>query len=106
LFDTVVYEKRRRLAHSLKEELNVNHYFVSFDPYLNSMLPLHAAIPNKDLLPPVSKFDYSRFSQLAALGKVKFWVFPAQNKTTAFLGVNLQEYTQEVVEDGLLVLRP
>jgi hypothetical protein len=105
-FDTVVYEKRRRLAHSLKEELNVNHYFVSFDPYLNAMLPLNAAIPNKDLLPPVSKFDYSRFSQLAALGKVRIWVFPAQNKTTAFLGVNLQEYTQEVVEDGLLVLRP
>jgi hypothetical protein len=95
-----------RLAQTLKEELNVHHYFVSFDPYLNSMLPLHAAIPNKDLLPPVSKFDYSGFSQNANQGKIRFWILP-KNKLIPhfFMGVNLQSLTSSKFDDEFTLLR-
>ncbi len=105
-FDTDVYDKRMRLAQTLKEELNVHHYFVSFDPYLNSMLPLHAAIPNKDLLPPVSKFDYSGFYQNANQGKIRFWILP-KNKLNPhfFMGVDLQSLTSSMFDDDFTLLR-
>lgn len=103
-FDVSVFEKSRRLAIYLRENLDEKRYFVSFDPYLNAMIPLQAAIPNKDLLPPVSKFDYSRFSSAVKKGEVKAWVFPKREIKASFMGVDLRGYKSEVFEGEFVVL--
>ena len=88
----VNFQQKRKLALLLNDKLKKNQYFLSFDEHINAMLPLSAVVPNKDLVPFQSKFNYQLFTQQFNSGQIRFIVCPSQRKSEAFMGCNFSEF--------------
>jgi hypothetical protein len=52
------------------------------------MLPTHAVVPNKDIVPTQSKFNYQVFTDNFNSGNIKYLVKPKANALNDFMGAD------------------
>ncbi|MBU0765915.1 MAG: hypothetical protein KJ607_13905 [Bacteroidetes bacterium] len=96
-------EIARHLNLILKEEPDT--YFLSFNPHLNSMLASKAVVPNNDIVPDKSPFDYSGFKSLFSAGKVRYIVVPVNSDIQSFLGCNYSGFPVLMKTDMWVVMK-
>jgi hypothetical protein len=81
-----------KVAQFLTNNLTKKDYFISFDTRIDAMLPLKTLIPNKDIVPSQSKFNYDKFNQKCKSNLIKYIVLENEVKQSSFMGINYRDY--------------
>jgi hypothetical protein len=94
-----LYHNKQKVASMLQSKLLKNEYFLCFDDQINAMLPLKCVIPNKDLVPSQSKFNYQNFTKNYNSGNIKLVVYPVNKPFVDFMGCNFSNF-KEIYKDN------
>jgi hypothetical protein len=79
------------LQKKLKEDPRV--YFVSFDTDINILLSAKAAVPNKDMVPFQTNFNYDLFRKEVGNGTIKYVVYNNDRIVNSFMATNFNAFT-------------
>ena len=106
-----LYKNKQKVATILESRLLSNQYFLSFDDQINAMLPLNSVVPNKDLVPSQSKFNYQNFTNSFNIGKIRFIVKYSGSAIANFMGCDFSNFKEiykdenfTIYESNLLIL--
>jgi hypothetical protein len=90
-----VLDRKIKLAHLLQKKLKEDQrvYFVSFDTDMNILLSEKAAVPNKDMVPSQTNFNYDLFRKEVENGTIKYVVYNNDRIVNSFMGTNFNAFT-------------
>ncbi|MDB3907496.1 hypothetical protein OAK35_01625 [Crocinitomicaceae bacterium] len=98
---TKAYEDGYEIATELEYILRDKYFFISFDPRIDCMLPERSVVPNKDLVPSQSSFDYAEVIKLQAHGQIRCIVIPNDIELPRdFMGFPLTDYGLDYENDS------
>ncbi|MFN5829493.1 MAG: hypothetical protein ACK46R_01955 [Bacteroidota bacterium] len=85
---SAIFAQRQQTAKWLSNHLKKDTYFISFDDQINAMLPTHAMVPNKDIVPTQSKFNYKQVTEHYYSGLIKYIIKPRTSAISEFMGAD------------------
>lgn len=86
-------EEKQAVGRYLQNHLEDDKFFLAFDGHINSMLPMQSVVPNKDLVPTQSSFNYAALKQLFDDDRVQFIVIrKGEPLQSMFVGNSLTDY--------------
>ncbi len=98
---TKIYQQGYEAAAEVEYILQGEYYFLSFDPRIDCMLPLRSVVPNKDLVPAQSSFDYTELKDRFSRGEVRCIVTPNEMELPDdYMGISLKNYRIEYKNDN------
>jgi len=98
------FERKIKIAKILNSKLDDQSLFIAFDYHINSMLPLNAAIPNKDIVPSQSKFNYSKFDKEFHNGNIKYIIFPKKQEVLNYMGHDFSKFNRIYDDKEFIIL--
>jgi len=102
------FKKKENVAKLLDHKLSVNkdNYFLAFDENICSMLADKATIPNKDIVPSQSKFNYKKFDDMINVGRLLYVVVGINNKAVLkFMGHDFSQFEEVYKDDSFIILQ-
>lgn len=99
-----VFNQQVEVAKYLNANLEEGKYFLAFDEHINSLLPLKSVVPNKDLVPSQSRFDYTKFDELFANHGVQYVVFPTPKPQSGFMGHDFSSFPVKFSNEYFTIL--
>lgn len=108
-FDTSVsiYKDGYEISKELDYRVQGQYYFISFDPRIDCILPSRSVIPNKDLVPSQSRFDYSELKTLQESGQIKCIITPRGMKLPySYAGISLRDYVLAETNESYALYKP
>jgi hypothetical protein len=94
------YQQAQQVSDYLSRQLKEGEYFLSFDENLNAMLPLACVVPNKDLVPLQSGFNYTQFHAMMRNHQVKFVILPLSSGAFNYFGYQSTSFKELAQRDG------
>jgi hypothetical protein len=98
------FEKKIKVATIINNKLADKSMFLAFDNHINSMLPIKAVVPNKDLVPSQSKFNYSKFDHGLKYGQVRYVIYPKKQEVMSFMGNDFSEFKKIYDDNEFIIL--
>lgn len=98
------YDNRKRIAKILNDNLKQGQYFLAFDNQINAMLPLKCVVPNKDIVPLQSKFNYTNFDAAFNNKHIKYIVYPTDRPFMQFMGHQFSSLNQMYHDKDYVIL--
>jgi hypothetical protein len=100
-----LYQKKQVIALTLQAKLLKNEYFLCFDEHINAMLPLKSVIPNKDLVPAQSKFNYQNFISEFKAGQITYVVYPTNRPLVSFMDCSFLNFKEVYTDKDFTILK-
>lgn len=100
---SILYANKQKVAQLLESKLLNNQYFLSFDDQINAMLPQKSVVPNKDLVPSQSKFNYQNFTKNFNNGNIRLIVKYSGSSVSTFMGCNFSNF-KEIYKDDTFTI--
>lgn len=88
------YQQASEVANFLKQELKgkTHAYFFSFDAHLNNLLVENSLLPNNDIFYFGVIYDYTRFKEGVANGKIAYIVLESGSVPTSYQGADFSKF--------------
>ncbi len=98
------YNEKQKVAQIMAKKLALGNYFLCFDPHINAMLARHIVIPNKEIVPRLSPFNYSKYKQAYNNGQIAYIVLSKKKPITDYMGYNFSSLKEIYQENGFVIL--
>ena len=89
----------------VKPFLKTDSKILSFDRRIEILLPNYVIIPNKDIVPQQSPFDYSLLKNEFDNGKIEYVIQEVRSSRKKFMGLDFSEFKPILTHSNLVLLK-
>jgi len=90
-----IFLEKQTASKEIRQILDQNNgaYFLSFDADINCMLADRSIVPQKDIVPALTKFDYTGLYNALENGMVRYIILKTGEEPNSFLGKDFKDFS-------------